>query len=212
MTHRPEILRIALLGVATVAFAVLAACAHADTQGLAFGVDLHTNSVGNDADRTGAPPGSLFLEGTGAGAALWVGYGFTPSFAARLFLAGAEHSTSDDDVKIEFGDATFEAMYLFRNPEVIRPYVLGGVGGFSVASRVHDYDYETTGPGLVVGTGLQCFFNETFAIDFGVRGEFIHWEEATATHDTGSGDTTVRSPLDEDGAALKVVLGSSFWF
>jgi hypothetical protein len=209
---RPPNARRTTLVIAVTVLALATTSAHADTDGFAFGVGLHTNSVGNDTDRTDAPPGSLFLNGTGAGAELWAGYGFTPSFSMRLFFAGAEHSTSDGDVKIEFGGATIEAMYLFRNPEVIRPYLVGGLGGYSVASRVNDYDYETTGPGLVLGTGLQCFFNDTVAIDVGLRGEFIHWEEASATRTTGGSNTQVRTPLDEEGGALKFVVGTSFWF
>lgn len=184
----------------------------ADTQGFAFGVGLHTNHVDTDADRDDAPQGSLFVEGVGAGGALWIGYGFTPSFAARLFLSGAEHSTSNEDIDIVFGGGTIEAMYLFRDTQPIRPCIVGGLGRFVVSSRVNEYDYETSGPGMVVGAGLACFFGETFAIDFGLRGEFINWEEARATRRVEGGpDVTVETPIEEDGAAGKIVLEATWW-
>lgn len=184
----------------------------AGTDGLAFGFDLQSSIVGTvDASDT-RPPGSVFIKQEGGGGTLWLGYGFTPSFPVRLVASGATHETTDPDVDVAFGSITLEAMYLFRNPAALRPYLLGGVGGFGVSSRVDDYEYETTGPGVVLGGGLLYFFNDTFALDLGVQGEFMNWERQRATRDVAGGtEITLDTPVEEDGGAAKVLLGMSFW-
>jgi hypothetical protein len=154
----------------------------------------------------------VFIDQHGGGGALWVGYGFTPSFSTRLVASGATHGTTDEDIDVAFGSITLEAMYSFRNPAALRPYVLGGVGGFSVRSRVDEYHYETTGPGIVAGTGLLYFFNETVALDVGVQADFTNWDRQRATRDVAGGtEITLDTPVEEDGGAGKVLLGVSFW-
>jgi hypothetical protein len=203
--------KIARLGAAA-AFLAVALPAHAGTEGFAFGFDLHSSIVGTVDASAAKPPGYIFIDQDGGGGTLWLGYGFTPSFPVRLVASGATHGTTDADVEVAFGSLTLEALYMFRNPASLRPYVLGGVGAYSVRSRVDEYDYETTGPGVVMGAGLMYFFNNTVAMDFGIQADFMNWDHQTATRNVAGGGTEIiDTPVEEDGGAAKVLLGMSFW-
>lgn len=194
------------------ALLVMPSRAAADTDGFAFGVGIHSNNVGADDPPADPPPGAVYVDESGGGVNLWVGYGFTPSFALRLLAAGASHGTTDADVDVAWGGVTVEAQYLFRNPEAWRPYVVGGVGGYSTSSRQDALDFEATGGGIVLGGGVLYFFNDTWAMDLGLRGNFVNWEEATATFKFPDGSTaTVERPIEDDGGALDILLGVSWW-
>lgn len=184
-----------------------------DTGGWTIGLDL-ASSHADFEDRTeSSPPNAVFIEDQGGGANLLLGYGFTRSFAVRLDLAGARHETTDPDVEFLLSSATIEASYLFRDPEAFRPYILGGVGGFTARSRRDDFDFDVTGPGVTVGAGFLYFTGKRFALDFALRGDLINWEKATARVTLPGGSTAVvDTPIQEEGSAGKVLLGVSWWF
>ncbi|NNE44941.1 MAG: hypothetical protein HKN12_12100, partial [Gemmatimonadetes bacterium] len=103
--------------------------------------------------------------------------------------------------------------YLFRPGQPFRPYLVGGVGGFSMGSRQDNLDFEVNGPGITLGTGFAYFVSERFALDFALRGDFINWEEATATLTLpGGAQTEVATPIEEEGSAAKVFFGLNWWF
>ncbi|MGQ0722486.1 MAG: outer membrane beta-barrel protein [Candidatus Eiseniibacteriota bacterium] len=205
------------IGAAAAIFALVAAqadpAAASDTRGFMMGLDLGTSHIDAQDESSGAPAGSVFIEDTGAGASLLFGWGFTPSFALRLNASGGQHDTSDPDTEFWLNSGTLEAMYLFRNPQPVRPFVLGGVGGFTMRSRRDDLDFETTGPGVVLGAGLVYFAGERFAFDFEVRGDFINWDEATATlTQPGGSQIQIDVPIEEEGSAAKFLFGVNWWF
>ena len=200
----------ALAALAAVLLSV--APATADTDGLAFGIGLQTNRIAAEKPANNAPSGTVFVDETAGGANLWAGYGFTPSFTMRLMAAAASHGTSDPDVDIDWGGATVEAMYLFRNPSAWRPYVVGGFGGYSTRSRQDNLDFEVSGPGLLAGAGVLHSFNDTWALDLSVRASFVNWKDTSATFTFPDGTTaTVQTPIEDDGAALDLGLGLSWW-
>jgi len=201
------------LAPALAAALILAAVpARADTDGVAFGIGIHANNVGAEDPAEDSPPSSVFVEEAGGGVNLWFGYGLTPSFALRLLAAGASHETTDPDVEVAWGGVTLEATYLFRDPQPWRPYLVGGLGGFSTRSRQDDLDFEATGPGIVIGGGILRSFGETWAVDLALRAQFVNWEEATATFTFADGSSaTVQRPVEEDGGALDILLGVSWW-
>jgi opacity protein-like surface antigen len=195
--------------------ALLLACGEgaAATDGFFLGLDFHTSHIDAEDERAEAPTGSVFIDDNGGGVTFFLGYGITPSFPLRLNLSVAEHETSDTDVKFFYSSVTIEGAYLFRNGEPLRPYLLGGFGGFAVRSRQDDFDFETTGPGFVFGTGMVYFLSEHFALDFGLRGDLINWDKqrATLTFPNGS-QAIVETPVEGDGAAAKFLFGVSGWF
>ena len=202
----------ALLLPALLAAAFLPAPARADTKGFAFGGQLHSNQLGSVEEAAGDVPESIFIQENGAGVGLWAGWGFNESFSLRLALDVAGHETSDDDIQVGYGSVAIEGLYLFRQPDALRPFLLGGVGTFALASRDDAYDYATTGPGLLAGGGLYYFLGSTFAIEFSGRGEFVNWKEKKARKIDGDGSTTVTAPVEREGIAGKLTIGASFWF
>lgn len=182
----------------------------ADTEGLVLGIDLLSSRLGSPE---GSPddPLDLFVDRIGGGMNAFIGWGFGPSFPVRLSLAAAGHPTNDPQIDVAYGALTIDGMYLFRNPEPMRPYLYGGFGGFALAARQPAVDWTTTGPGVLFGGGIFYFVGDTFALDFSVRGEFVNWERTRATRRTESGTVTVETPIQEEGRAAKVLLGASWW-
>lgn len=202
----------AFLAGAILAAAILPAPARADTKGFAFGVQLHSNQLGSVEAAAGDVPESVFIEENGGGLGLWAGWGINESFSLRLALDLVGHETSDDDIRVAYGSLAVEGLYLFRQPDALRPFLLGGVGTFGLASRDDAYDYATTGPGLLAGGGIYYFLGSTFALEFSGRGEFVNWNEKQARRIDGDGSTTVTAPVEREGVAGKLTLGASLWF
>jgi hypothetical protein len=199
--------------IAAVALMLCAGEGAAATDGFFLGLNLHSSHINAEDENPNAPAGSVFIDDNGGGVTFFLGYGITPSFPLRLNLSVAEHETSDSNVEFFYSSVTIEAAYLFRDGEPLRPYVLGGFGGFAVRSRVDALDFETTGPGFVVGTGIVYFLSEHFALDFALRGDLINWDKQTATLTFSNGSqAVVETPVEGDGAAGKFLFGVSVWF
>lgn len=174
----------------------------------------NSNHIGNAEDRDeNDGPNDVFVGENAAGGTIVLAYGFSPSFPLRFSISGAEHNTTDPDVKVSFASVTLEGGYIFRAGTPVRPYLYGGLGAFSLSSRQDEYDYETTGPGVDFGFGLYSFLGEHFVIDAALRFDFVNWETQTATIKLPNGDTaTVETPVNDEGAASKILLGAGWWF
>jgi hypothetical protein len=177
------------------------------------GLDFFSSHIGADDPTSETSPEAVFVEEVGQGGALTFGYLITPTFLLRLYLSGAEHDATDPDFDFRFSGGTFEGAYLFRPGRPLRPYLFGGLGGFTVKAEQDALEYETTGPGMVLGAGLYYFLSAHFAMHFSVRGEFINWDKAKArlTLPNGSAIET-ETPIEESGGAAKIGLGIAFRF
>jgi len=203
---------LALAGALLLAVTV-PALAQPDTQGFTLGLAIHSSHIGAEEESASSPANSVFVEKNGAGVSFIIGYGFTPSFLLRFNVGVAEHDTSDPDYEFFLSSGMIEAMYLFRAGEPLRPYVQGGLGAFGMKSRQDALDFETTGGGVVAGGGFYYFLANRFALDFGLRADFINWDEQTATLTFPNDSTaTVETPVEGGGAAAQFHLGGSFWF
>jgi hypothetical protein len=189
-----------------------AGTARADTRGFFLGFGVHSSGIGAEEKTESAPAQSVFVDENGGGVTLLAGYGFTPAFVVRFSLCGSSHETTDPDVDVLYSIALFEAQYLFRPGRTVRPYVLGGIGGCSLESRADPFRFETTGPGTSLGAGLLYFPGEHFAFDAAMRFEFINWEKSRAELVTDQGTLVVETPVEDEGAAVKVLLGATYWF
>ncbi|MDO9170305.1 MAG: outer membrane beta-barrel protein, partial [bacterium] len=142
------------------AFAAVASAADYDFGGRwLLGFDAVSSTVGANEDAA-----DLLIEETAPGVGLQIGYLFTPNFQLRLFAAAAEHETSDPDVKIQVGGGTLDAVYLFRAGQKIRPYVFGGLGGFTVESQQADLLYKAEGPGMALGGGVHVMLSRKVSL------------------------------------------------
>lgn len=172
-----------------------------------IGLDFLSNRAGDEDDYE-----DFRIEETGGGAALQVGYRFTPSFLLRLYMSGARHETSYADVDVTFAGGLIEAMYLFRPEQAFRPYLFGGVGGFQAEAEENALTYSTEGPGASFGGGLYYWFNPHVSLHSSARIELVNWDKATYSIDTGTGTIEAEVPVDDSGSAAKLTLGMAFWF
>lgn len=181
---------------------------------LGFGLNwTDIGSVSEDDNTAAADPNAIFIDDTGIGGSIIAGYGFGPALAGRLELSTTEHDTSDPDVQFFYSSVVGEMLYIFRELETWRPYVLGGLGWFSIKSTADALEYEITGSGLSLGGGFYYFFTDNFTLDASVRGDFISWSDAKATLKFGDGSSVSAGvPIDESGSAARISAGASWWF
>lgn len=183
------------------------------TRGFQLGVEAHRSHIGADDPHAGAPADALFVDEVGGGGALTLGWGFTPTFALRLVLAGSRHETTRDNVEVQLSGATLEAVHYFQPGRPLRPFVFGGLGGFSAESRDDPFTWETEGGGACFGVGLVYFVSRDFAFTFNARADAINWDKASGTVALpGGGTFTVDQPVDEGGLAAKFGVGMGWWF
>ncbi|MFH1278224.1 MAG: outer membrane beta-barrel protein [Candidatus Eisenbacteria bacterium] len=190
----------------------IAGPAAAKPPGFILGLDLHTSHIGVEEKTDTSPDNSVFVDETGGGLGLILGYAFTPSFFLRFHLSGSGHETNRNDVDVAYANGTVEAGYLFREGKEVRPFFYGGIGGFALESRHDDWRYETSGPGTAFGGGVFWFLTPNSALDFGARLEFMNWERTMAEVKVGDATVTVETPVDENGSAAKIDIGWSYWF
>lgn len=183
------------------------------TQGFFIVVEGHRSHIGADDPPAAPPPNAVYVDKVGGGGALHLGYGITPTFALRLVMAGSQHETSRDDIEVRLTSATLEAVHHFQPGRPLRPFVFGGLGGFSIESQDDVFDYKTEGGGLSFGAGLDYFVGPDFAVTFGVRGEAINWDRTTATLTLPDGSrVTAERPIEDSGGAIKLSIGVGYWF
>ncbi len=176
-----------------------------------LGVSAVSSHIGADDEQPDDPPGLVYVDEVGGGIALEAGYAITPTFLLRLYLSGAQHETSDPDIDYRLGGASVEGMILFNPGRPLRPYVVGGLGGFRMESDQDGYDYEVNGGGAILGGGLRYALGRIVALDFGLRAEFINWQEERVVVDLpGGGSAVLENPVEGSGTAGKFTLGVIF--
>jgi hypothetical protein len=184
-----------------------------DTEGFFAEFAVNTNHMAAEDRGPNDPPGSVFVGENAPGGTFTIAYGFTPTFPLRLSVSGAEHETTDPDIEVQFGSLTLEGGYIFRPGHEVRPYLFGGVGAFSLSSEENEYDFETTGPGGVIGGGLYSILAQHFVFDAALRFDLVSWEKQTARRKLPDGSTQIiETPVDEAASAAKIILGIGWWF
>ncbi len=183
------------------------------TQGFQLCVEAHRNHIGADDAAAGDPPDALYVDEVGGGGALSLGWGFTPTFALRLTLAGSRHETTRENVEVQLNGVTLEAVHYFQPGRPLRPFVFGGLGGFAAESRDEPFAWETEGGGACFGGGLAYFVSDDFALTFTARADAINWDKARGRVTLPGGDELViEQPVDEGGVAGRFAIGMGWWF
>jgi hypothetical protein len=128
-------------------------------------------------------------------------------------INGSKHKTSDPDVYLLYSAVTLEGAYVFQTPTPLKPYLLGGLGGFSLDSRRDALRFETTGPGTVIGAGFLYSMSRRFELDFSLRGELINWDESRAEVVGADGSrVVVEMPVEENGSGARLGFGVLYRF
>ena len=143
-----------------------------------LGLDLLTDSLGEDDDAD-----ALVIDSPAFGAALQLGYLFTPSLQLRLYAASANHETNAAGVDLRVGGGTFDLVYVFRPGATVRPFLTGGLGGFRAEIKDDGFAYSAEGPGMSFGAGMHVLLGRKFTFHTQARLEAINWDEAQADSD-----------------------------
>jgi opacity protein-like surface antigen len=172
------------------------------------GFYLGTTFAGSFVDADNQPGDPLVINEDGGSLELRAGYSFNPVFSIELSIAGARHETSDPNIDMEFAAARLFAHYRFRATHQLRPYLKGGLGGYTLRLEEPGLAAEVTGGGLAFGGGLDYFFNRHFSLGLDYMFNIIEYDDAKVTFE----GLSVSAGIDEDGAQSSLGLAFSFYF
>jgi hypothetical protein len=194
-----------ILRTAGVLLAVLAAGSAAAVE---RGGEGGANWIGASEPGPGSPPGQFFIDDTGQGAIITVGYAFLPQFALRFTGGTAQHSTSRSDVSVYHSSGVLEAHYRFLPARRVRPYVFGGLGGTDLRADHEGFRVRTSGGVAVLGAGLLGNLTDHLLADLSFRADWINWNKVEVSQDLPDGSTAqLESPIEESGGAAKLLVG-----
>jgi len=154
---------------------------------------------------------NISIEEQAGGAALQVGYRFSPSFMLRVYGGGANHPTSDPNIEIRFIGSLLEGVYLFGDGHAFRPYLFGGIGGFKLESQQDALLFAVEGAGISFGGGAHYLVSGSVSLHGSVRLEAVNWNKASVTYSGPGGDIAMEAPVEDSGFASKVTFGVAFW-
>jgi opacity protein-like surface antigen len=207
------LLLVASVALATAAATAATAAGIGDARGFHLGLGIGASYLDGGGERPLDAPPSPFVDEGGVLAGLTFGYGITETLTLRLSASGARHETSNPEVDLELRGATVDVVYLFRPGSAFRPYVAGGLGGYTVESREDLLRFETEGPATAFGLGAFFFTGEHLAVELGLRGEWINWESTTTRLVLENGSAlVVDQPIEDSGFAGKFLLAGACWF
>ncbi len=176
--------------------------------GFEIGLQLLTNVIGAEDPSPENDAGQLFLDEVGRGVALTLGYALTPQVALRFSLGAARHETTQRMVEAYHSAFAIEAHYRFLPHERARPYVLGGVGGSTIALSAGAFEAEMSGAAANFGIGMLYDLTQHLIADAGVRLDLINWSTVKVTHELPGGATLeLEDPVDASGSAGKFLIG-----
>ncbi len=168
--------------------------------GLKFvGSSLH---VDDDGD------GVFFIKDDGGGMQLAVGYSFNEVFSLEMDLGGALHETSVQAIDATIGMFQLFAHYRFMPGHAFRPYVKGGLGGYSLELKNNVASLTAEGGGIPIGGGFDYFFSKHFSLGVDLTHNIIKYDEIIF----GLGDATVGFDMDEEGSATTMGLALTGYF
>jgi opacity protein-like surface antigen len=200
--------RIFLAGMATVIIAVGSTDASARRVYRDHGFYAGIAFAGSFIDVNNEAGSTLSVTQDGNAVDLRVGYSFNPVFSLELALAGARHDTSDPAIDVEFSAVKLFGVYRFRPSHQMRPYLKGGLGGYSLRMEDPPASAEATGGGLAFGGGLDYFFSRHFSLGLDYTFNLIEYDAAKLNFE----NISVSTQIDENGAQSALGLTFSFYF
>ncbi|MCK4414764.1 MAG: outer membrane beta-barrel protein [Candidatus Eisenbacteria sp.] len=187
--------------------------AWAQDRGFSLGLQFQTNVIGAEDPSEEVDLNDIWLDETGGGCTLYLGYTFVPSFCLRLTLGSARHETTRDAVEAFYNTVALEAHWRFLPQERARPYVYGALGGAVFNLDTERYDSETSGGMAGLGIGLLYNVTHRLVIDFNTRLDLINWDAVNVTYQLpGGGEVGIKDPIDDEGSAWRFQLGLAWEF
>lgn len=172
------------------------------------GFYLGTTFAGSVIGVDNAPGSTLMIEEDGGAIDFKVGYSFNPVFSLELSLAGARHDTSDPAVDAELAAVKLFAHYRFRPTHQMRPYLKGGLGGYTLRVEKGPASAEVSGGGLAFGGGLDYFFSQHFSLGLDYTFSVIEYDNAKLRFE----NISATAAIDENGAQSALGLAFTFYF
>jgi hypothetical protein len=193
--------RIWLVAAIVVALAPVSARAQkSNTQGFMANLHLSGASI--------TPPkveGEDNETGSGGGAGVRLGWGFSPNFTIYADLDAAKVTFDKTDGDFALAHIDFAVSYNFlSSSRKLRPYVEVGYSVIALGATLKnpgspDADYVQGGGGWVAGGGINYFFSRSAALNLGLDIGSAKFEDAeidkTKIADTGGNATTARINL-----------------
>jgi len=198
-----------LLSVISVGMLVGVATATAQTAPRDRGFYTGMRFQGTHLSGISSEDGTFRVKEDGAGAQLYLGYSFNPVFSMELDLGGATHETSDPAIDVDMGSIQLLMHYRFRPGHGFRPFVKGGLAGYSLAFRNTPGNIRLEGGGVPVGVGFDYFFTRHFSIGLDASHNIIKYENAVA--DIG-GASSVSVDIDAEGSMTALGMNVAFYF
>lgn len=167
--------------------------------GLRFvGSSLH---VDNDDD-------VFFVKDDGGGIVLLAGYSFNEVFSLELDINGLRHETSDQAIDANFAALQIFAHYRFAPGRDFRPYIKGGLAGYSLVLDAGDADVRIEGGGIPLGGGFDFFFSEHFSLGADFTHNVIEYKELSVDFE----GLSLNFDVDEEGAMSSIGLNLTYYF
>ncbi len=88
---------------------------------------------------------------TGAGIGVIAGYGFTPDFSAEMDWSVSSHNS--EGATIDFAEFSINAKYLFGESPQAAPFLIGGIGSYTLG----DSSLRFGGSGYNLGLGVDFY-------------------------------------------------------
>lgn len=203
MTTRTRIFGLSL--IAALMFAGTAANAQVD--GRDSGPYLGIRFVGSSLHVDNQDEG-FFVKDDGGGITLLGGYSFNRVFSLELDITGLRHETSDPAIDADFAAVQIFAHYRFAPGHDFRPYIKGGLAGYSLSINDGGLDVQANGGGVPLGGGFDYFFSPHFSLGADFTHNIINYEELSVAAE----DIAVTFDIDEEGAMSAVGLSLCYYF
>lgn len=149
----------------------------------------------------------VLLDERANGPGLQVGWLLKPTLMLRACAAAADHGTNVEGASLRVGGGTFDAVWLMREGQAVRPYLFAGAGGYQAVATDETLVYEISAPGLAFGAGWFLRLRGSVSLHGELRVESVRWPAAEVT----LAGQPVAELLDRDGWGSKVMVGLAWW-
>ncbi len=144
----------------------------------------------------------------GGGAMISVGYRFNPVFMLEIAAGGSNHKTSDSTIDAGIASVQIFGYYRFLPEKAFRPYLKGGIAGYSLILEYGSASARLSGGGIAFGAGFKCFLSRRFSLGVDLTHNMIGYEKATVS----IGQFSYESSADEHGRLTTLGISAGYSF
>ncbi|MDH3217411.1 MAG: porin family protein [Candidatus Krumholzibacteria bacterium] len=191
-----------LFGLVTL---VAPAMAHDITPERGFYVGARVVGSGLDLDQTRQ---DLRIDDDGGGIVFDLGYGFNEVFSLEISLGGLKYDTTVPDVTSGLGTLQIVTRYRFLPHQAFRPYVKGGLAGYTFRLEQGSDEATFGGGGLTFGGGADYFFTSRFAMGIDLMHNVFEFED----FDVDPDNILLGTGIDDDASMTWIGLSALLHF